>query len=159
MSSFTFGLKTARTMDEDVHSIIPTTFDSELIAQLGATEFEVQHPAPYFSFIEQHLPIVGSMASGGELLCAKESASAPGEWWETIQLAIVRQVGEASPQHMAVVVGDNMMHYAYALRYSQFIQHMEDFFSIPQDTYVLLQSSKVCFQYSYEDQLFLYRLD
>ena len=146
-------------MGKDVHSITPTTFDSELIAQLGATGFEIQHPGPYFSFIEQHLPIVGSMASGGQVLCTKNPASAPGEWWETIRSAITRQVGDAPFHCEAVVVGDNMMNYAYALPCSQLIQHAEDFFSIPQDTYVLLQSNKVCLQYTYEDELFLYRLD
>ena len=99
------------------------------------------------------------MASGGKLLYTKEPACGPVEWWETIRSAIAREVGDASPHDVAVVVGDNMMNYAYALRYSQFVQHMGDFFSIPQDTYVLLQSKKVCFQYTYEDELFLYRLD
>ena len=146
-------------MEDDVHSIIPTTFDSELIAQLSATEFKLRHPELYFSFIEQHLPIVGSMAFGGELLCTKKPASASGEWWETIRSTITRQAGDASPHNEAVVVGDNMMNYAYALPFSQLMEHIEDFFSIPQDTYVLLQSKKLCFQYTYEDELFLYRFD
>ena len=145
-------------MEEDVHSITPTAFDSELITQLSATAYKLQHPEFYFSFIEQHLPIVGSMASGGELLCTKNSASAPGEWWEIIRSAIANQVGDP-PHREAVVVGDNMMNYAYALPYSQFIKHAEDFLSIPQDTYVLLQSTKVCFQYTFEDELYLYRFD
>jgi hypothetical protein len=146
-------------MKEDVQSIVPTTFDTELIGQLSATEFELQPPGSCFSFLEQHLPIVGSMASGGELLCTKEPTSSPGEWWETIRSAIARKVGNASPHEVAVVVGDNMMNYAYALRYNQLVQHVDDFFSIPQDTYVLLQSNKMCFQYTYEDELLLYRLE
>ena len=105
-------------MGEDVHSIIPITFDSELLTQLGATGVELQHPMPCFSFIEQRLPIVGSMASGGKLLCTKEPVCDPVEWWETIRSAIAREVGDASPHDVAVVVGNNMMNYAYALRYS-----------------------------------------
>ena len=105
-------------MEEDVESIIPTTFDSELLAQLVETGVELQHPGPCFSFIEQHLPIVGSMASGGELLCTKEPASSPGEWWETTRSAIVRRVGDASPHDVAVVVGDNMLNEVVRLRWT-----------------------------------------
>jgi hypothetical protein len=146
-------------MEENIQSIIPTAFDSELIVQLSATEFKLQRPELYFSFIEQHLPIAGSMVSGGELLCTKNPASASGEWWETIRSAITCQVGDTSPHKEAVVVGDNMMNYAYALPYRQFVEHAEDFFSIPQDTYVVLQRHKLCFQYTFEDELFMYRFD
>lgn len=145
-------------MAEDVHSIVPTSFDSELIKQLSATGFQLQIPDRYFTFIEQHLPIVGSMASGGELLCTKDPASSPDEWVATLQSAITGRVENASPQDLAVVVGDNMMEYAYVLRYGELVKHVWDFLSIPQDTYVLLQSNKVCFQYTFEDELFLYRI-
>ena len=141
-----------------MHSIVPTSFDADLLEQLSATGFQVQIPDRYFTFLEQHLPIVGSMASGGELLCTKAPASSPDEWVKTLQLAITGRVENASPQDLAVVVGDNMMEYAYVLQYGQLVKHVWDFFSIPQDTYVLLQSNKVCFQYTFEDELFLYRL-
>lgn len=146
-------------MEEDVRLIVPTAFDSELIEQLKATAVQLQHPSRYFSFIEQHLPIIGSMASGGEMLCTKEPALSPDAWLEVVRCAITRWLGNTSPQDLAVVVGDNMLSYAYALQYEQFIKHVGDFFSIPQDTYVLLQANKVCFQYTYEDELFLYHLE
>ena len=146
-------------MEEDVRSIVPTIFDSGLLDQLVATGCHIQHPDRYFAFVEQRLPIVGSMASGGEWLCAKGPASSYDEWLDTLRSAITRGVGDASPHDVAVVVGDNMTNYAYTLRYGQFIAHVGDFFSIPQDTYVLLQSNKVCLQYTFEDELFLYRLE
>jgi hypothetical protein len=146
-------------MEEDVRLLVPTAFDSELIEQLSATSFQLQHPSRYFTFIEQHLPIIGSMASGGELLCAKEAATSPDTWLEVIRAALNRWLDHSTPQDLVIVVGDNMLNYAYALQYSQFIKHMGDFFSIPQDTYVLLQENKVCFQYTYEDELFLYQLE
>jgi hypothetical protein len=146
-------------MEEDVRLLVPTAFDSELIEQLRATSFQLQHPSHYFTFIEQHLPIIGSMASGGELLCAKEAATSPDTWLEVIRAALNRWLDNSTPQDLVIVVGDNMLNYAYALQYSQFIKHIGDFFSIPQDTYVLLQENKVCFQYTYEDELFLYQLE
>lgn len=146
-------------MEEDVPSVVPTGFDSELIKQLGTTGFQLQHPDRYFSFIEKQLPIVGSMAAGGELLYTKKTALSLDDWLEAIRAAITRWAGDVSSQDLAVVVGDNMLNYAYALPCSQFIKHVGDFFSIPQDTYVLLQKEKLCFQYTYEDELFLYHLE
>ena len=145
-------------MEEDVQSIDPTTFDSELIEQLGANGFQLKNPDPFFSFIEQHLPIKCGRATGGELLCVKGPANSADEWPETLRSAITCSVGDASPHDGVVVLGDNMINYAYVLRYSHFIKHVWDFFSIPQHTYVLLQEKKLCFQYTFEDDLFVYRI-
>ncbi|RZK44069.1 MAG: hypothetical protein EOO61_04445 [Hymenobacter sp.] len=146
-------------MEEDVRLVVPTAFDSELIEQLAATDFQLQHPSRYFTFIEQHLPIIGSMASGGELLCAKEPATSSDAWMKVVQAALNRWLVNPSPQTLAIVVGDNMLNYAYVLQYNQFSKHVGDFFSVPQDTYVLLQEHKLCFQYTYEDELFLYQVE
>ncbi|GAB3590480.1 hypothetical protein [Hymenobacter daeguensis] len=146
-------------MEDDMHSITPTTFDTELIEQLGTEAFQLQNPTPFFSLIERQLPIVGSMATGGELLCAKADATS-NDWIEMVRSAIVNCVEPRSHQDLSVVVvGDNMINYAYALRYSCFVDYLWDFFSIPQDTYVLLEANKLCFQYTFEDELFIYLLN
>lgn len=145
-------------MEEDVHSVASTTFDSELMEQLGANGFQLKNPDPFFSFIEQHLPIVCGRPTGGEWLCTKGPASSDDGWPETLRSAITSRVGDALPHDAAVVVGDNAMNYGYVLQYGHFIKHVWDFFSIPQHTYVLLEEKKLCFQYTFEEDLFVYRI-
>jgi hypothetical protein len=147
-------------MENNISKIEPTSFDEELIKSLGSNQgLKILNPDAYFSFIEENLKIHGSMAVGGELIFEKSSIDSVESWTKSITEAFVKYFIDQNIQTNSevVILGDNMINYAYSISTPLFLTNIWKFLSIPQDTYIILNST--VFQYTFEDELYVFNIN
>jgi hypothetical protein len=146
-------------MEDNLNKIEPTSFDNELTGNVELSKvFRLGNPAFYFSLIEEKLTIVGSMAVGGYLLCKMPESESNKLWPKLITDCLLAyfETNNIALDSEVTIVGDNMINYAYSMPSGSLIKNAWDFFSIPQDTYVITCNHAIFFQYTYEDELYVY---
>jgi hypothetical protein len=152
-------IKFSVSMEDNMSKIEPTSFDKELIESFKLPhDLRILSPDFYFSLIEEKLEVVGSMAVGGDLILEKSKNETIESWTQSVAEVLLQNFIDngVSMNSEVIIVGDNMLNYAYGLSASLFLEKAWIFFSIPQDTYVVANNN-MFFQYTYEDELYMFK--
>ena len=146
-------------MKGNLSKIEPTSFDTELIKSFESNQdLRILNPDSYFSLIEEKLEVAGSMAVGGRLIFEKSKDDSIESWTQSVTEVLLQNFidNDIEINSEVVIVGDNMFNYAYNISASLFLEKVWDFFSIPQDTYIIADNNTF-FQHTYEDELYVFK--
>ena len=136
-----------------------SAYDLELKTSLKSLidsgEIEVNEPDYYFELIERHYPISSNRIDwervGGSIAEYIEEESKSEQLKKFLNL-VLKEDSSLSLENV-VVFGDDLLNFAYKLRFENFMKHHEIFFSIPQHTFVIFEESKKCINYTFENDI------